>query len=161
MEPSSGADDGRGLSNPDRRLRQATAEDLAFVHDAELDYIREREPGQEAAWLRAADRNRELWTANLARTTVAEAGGTPIGYGMWGVPDGVATVVTLHVRPAHRGQGLGRELLDRLVEDVRRNGHGVLALGVHRDNPARLLYERAGFTAAGEDGAHLLLRREL
>ena len=141
--------------------RPATADDLGFVHDGELAYVREREPEQEAAWLRAVDRNRELWAANLERTTVAEVGGSPAGYAMWAVLDGTATVVTLHVRPELRGQGVGRLLLDLLIDDVARSGHTVLALGVHRANPARRLYESAGFTPAGEVADHLLFRRAL
>ena len=84
-----------------------------------------------------------------------------VGYAMWAVMDGVATVVTLHVRPAQRRRGLGRVLLDLLTDDVAGSGHTVLALGVHRANPARGLYESAGFTAAGSDGDYLLFRREL
>ena len=139
----------------------ANAGDLPFIHDGELDYIREREPAQEAAWLRAVEGNRALWNANLDRTTVAEFAGQPAAYVMWAVLDRVATVVTLYVLPAHRGNGLGAALLDVVVRDARRNGHDVLALGVHRDNPARHLYESAGFLPAGEDGDQLLLRRSL
>ena len=90
-----------------------------------------------------------------------EIDGDAVGYAMWAVMAGVPTVVTLHVRPAYRRHGLGRVLLDLLTDDVARSGHAVLALGVHRDNPARRLYESAGFTAAGTDGDYLLLRREL
>jgi ribosomal protein S18 acetylase RimI-like enzyme len=141
--------------------RTANADDLPFIHDGELAYIREREPAHEAAWLGAVDRNRALWEANLERTTVAEVDGAPAGYGMWAVLDGQATVVTLHVSPSYRRLGLGAALLDKITGDVRRNGHAALALGVHRDNPARHLYESAGFTPAGEDGDYLLLRRSL
>lgn len=143
------------------QVRTANAGDLPFIHDGELDYIREREPAQEAAWLGAVERNRALWSANLDRTTVAQFADTPVAYGMWALLDGVATVVTLFVLPAHRGHGLGAALLDAVVHDVRKAGHDVLALGVHRENPARRLYESAGFTAAGEDGDYLLLRRSL
>jgi ribosomal protein S18 acetylase RimI-like enzyme len=143
------------------RSRPGAAHDLAFVQEAELDYIREREPDQEEAWLRAADRNRALWTANLTRTTVLEIDGEAVGYAMWAVMDSVATVVTLHVRPAQRRRGLGRVLLDLITDDVARSGHAVLALGVHRANPARGLYESAGFTAAGTDGDYLHFRRGL
>lgn len=145
----------------DLRWRAADAADLPFIEAAELAYIREREPDQEAAWLAAADRNRRLWAENLARTTVAEVDGTPVGYGMWAVLEGTATVVTLHVSPAHRRSGLGRRLLAVVADDVRRSGHDVLVLGVHRHNPARRLYESAGFQFTGEDGEYLLLRRDL
>lgn len=146
---------------PTPRWRTASAADLPFIEAAELDYIREREPDQEAAWLAAADRNRQLWGENLARTTVAEVDGTPVGYGMWAVLEARATVVTLHVAPAHRRSGLGRRLLAAVADDARRRGHDVLELGVHRDNPARRLYETAGFARTGEDGAYLLFRRDL
>jgi len=143
------------------RSRPGAADDLDFLQAAELDYIREREPDQESAWLRAVDRNRALRTANLSRTTVLEIDGEAVGYAMWAVMDGVATVVTLHVRPAQRRHGLGRVLLDLLTDDVARSGHTVLALGVHRANPARGLHESAGFTAVGSDGEYLLSRRGL
>ena len=146
---------------PQLRWRTASAVDLPFVEAAELAYIREREPDQEPAWLAALDRNRRLWAENLERTTVVERVGTPVVYGMWTVLDGVATVVTLHVSPAHRRLGLGRRLLDAVAGDVRRGGHAALALGVHRTNPARRLYEAAGFRRTGEDGEYLLLRRDL
>ena len=141
-------------------LRTAEAADLPFIEAAELAYIREHEPEQEAAWLAAVGRNRGLWAENLDRTTVAEVGGTPIGYGMWAVLAGIATVVTLHVTPSHRRQGLARRLLDAVCGDVGRNGHHTLVLGVHRGNPARHLYESSGFTATGEDGDYLLFRRD-
>jgi len=141
--------------------RPGAADDLDFVQAAELDYIREREPDHEQAWLRAVDRNRALWTANLSRTTVLEIDGEAVAYAMWAVMDGLATVVTLHVRPAHRRLGLGRVMLDLLIDDDARSRHAVLALGVHRTNPAQELYESAGFTAAGSDGDYLLLRRGL
>ena len=146
---------------PDLRWRTADAADLPFIEAAELDYIRAHEPEQEAAWLAVVDRNRQLWAENLHRTTVVEAGGAPVGYGMWAVLDGIATVVTLHVAPGQRRHGLGRRLLEAVADDVRRNGHDVLALGVHRGNPARHLYESAGFMPAGEDGEYLLFRRDL
>jgi ribosomal protein S18 acetylase RimI-like enzyme len=141
-----------------RRGRDA---DLAAIEDAELGYIREREPGQEDAWLAALDRNRALWAADLDRTTVLETGGTTAGYAMWADVDGVATVVTLHVRPGNRRGGLGRLLLDLLTDDVAASGRPVLALGVHRANPARRLHESASFLPAGVDGDYLLYRREL
>lgn len=143
------------------RWRVAGAADLPFIQAAELDYIRAHEPEQEAAWLAVVDRNWQLWAENLDRTTVVEVSETPVGYGMWAVTDGIATVVTLHVSSAHRRQGLGGRLLETVGDDVRRSGHDVLALGVHRDNPARHVYETAGFTLTGEDGNYLLFRRYL
>ncbi|WP_166509597.1 GNAT family N-acetyltransferase [Blastococcus sp. TF02-8] len=148
-------------NGPAWQWRTARVGDLSFIHDAELAYIREREPEQEAAWLGSVEQNRRLWSANLARTTIADLDGTPVSYGMWAELDGVATVVTLHVSPALRRRGLGAALLTAVADDARRSGHAVLALGVHRANPARHLYESAGFLPAGVDGDYLLFRRTL
>lgn len=79
-----------------------------------------------------AERNHTLSAAHLERTSVAEIDGHRAGYGMWALIDGP-----------------GVALLD------------LLALGVHRENPARHLYESAGSSPAGEDGDYLLFRRGL
>nr|WP_246324553.1 GNAT family N-acetyltransferase [Petropleomorpha daqingensis] len=128
-----------------------------MVYRAELAYIRDVEPDAEPAWIRATDRNLELWVANLLRTTVAEVAGEPAGFVMWMPTGQTATVVTVQVLPEFRRCGLGRRLLDRVVADA--DGRSV-ELGVHRANPARALYERAGFTRVSERGDYLMYRRD-
>jgi ribosomal protein S18 acetylase RimI-like enzyme len=73
--------------------------------------------------------------------------------------DGAALVVTVQVLPASRRRGLGRRLLEECARQAAAAGYAEVRLGVHRDNPARALYEAAGFAPAGEDGAYLLYRR--
>ncbi|WP_427016358.1 hypothetical protein ACQCSX_16585 [Pseudarthrobacter sp. P1] len=41
------------------------------------------------------------------------------------------------------------------MPDAGARGAARLLLGVHRDNPARLLYEQSGFTFTGTDGGYL------
>jgi len=48
------------------------------------------------------------------------------------------------VDPEKRGQGIGTNLLSKSLE----NTHGPVKLHVEADNPARRLYERAGFRTA-------------
>ena len=48
-----------------------------------------------------------------------------------------------------RGRGVGRALLAALRELAREQGYRALSLSVDRQNPARRLYERAGFRDAG------------
>ncbi|MGY1651742.1 GNAT family N-acetyltransferase [Geodermatophilus sp. SYSU D01119] len=139
--------------------RPAREDDLPLVEDAERAYIRDVEPGEEAGWTAALDRNRALWRENLARTTVLEADGGPAGFVVW-TPDGdAALVVTVQVLPPHRRRGHGRRLLEVVEAQAREAGLAEVRLGVHRDNPARALYEATGFAPAGEDGAYLLFRR--
>jgi ribosomal protein S18 acetylase RimI-like enzyme len=52
--------------------------------------------------------------------------------------------ITIAVKPDARGQGIGGTLIEALFAEARRRGIG-LCLNVRHDNPARRLYERAGF----------------
>jgi [ribosomal protein S18]-alanine N-acetyltransferase len=144
----------------DTALRPAVPADLPVIFRAERDYIRAIEPGQEAAWTEAIDRNLELWVANLDRTTMLLAGAGTAGFVMW-MPDpayraDAATLVTIQVRPEFRRRGYGRTLLGVFAEQGAKAGHRLLHLGVHKDNPARALYEQAGYQPAGSDGDYLL-----
>jgi len=51
---------------------------------------------------------------------------------------------------AWRRRGIGRAVLDRLVTEASERGVA-LTLSVVRPNPAKALYERAGFVAVSED----------
>lgn len=51
-------------------------------------------------------------------------------------------LVYLAVDASTRGRGLGKELMEKAIEQAR----GDIALHVEPDNPARRLYERMGFT---------------
>jgi GNAT superfamily N-acetyltransferase len=130
--------------------------DLTMIEAAEHSYMREVEPAHEADWLRAIDRNRDLWVANLERTYIAEIEGDPIGYAMWTRVDDIATLITIHVVPDRRRLGLGAVLLEKYMAEAQSQGCTELRLGVHRDNPARQLYESAGFTHIGDDDEYLL-----
>jgi ribosomal protein S18 acetylase RimI-like enzyme len=52
-----------------------------------------------------------------------------------------------YVAPEHRGRGLGRALLERVLEFARGRGAGRIDLGTAVDDrAARALYESLGFT---------------
>lgn len=58
----------------------------------------------------------------------------------------VATVLDLTIDPEHRGQGLGRVLLDRLLDAARQAGATSVHAQVWRENPASAaLFETSGF----------------
>jgi ribosomal protein S18 acetylase RimI-like enzyme len=53
----------------------------------------------------------------------------------------------LYVVPAERGRGLGRALLNRVIEHARERGAGYIDLNADEpDTPARALYDSAGFS---------------
>ena len=53
------------------------------------------------------------------------------------------------VAEGERGQGIGGQLLDAAIRAARSKGLRRISLSVEEGNPARRLYERAGFTWAG------------
>ena len=60
-------------------------------------------------------------------------------------------VMGFAVDKAHRGNGIGGQMLERAIKEVHREfGYRPLALGVHRDNTrVRTFYERHGFRPTG------------
>lgn len=82
------------------------------------------------------------------------AGASPVlaGYaGLMFVPGGTqADVLTIAVRPAHWGKGIGSALLAALLDAARQQGCTEVFLEVRADNPrAHGLYQRRGFTDLG------------
>ena len=137
-------------------LRPAEPTDLPMLYRSELLYMREIESEHVDKWLQAVDRNLELWTTNLSRARVLDIGGLPAGIMLWmPLHEGVAVLVTIHVLPQFRRQGLGQCLLERFVSDASASGSSTLTLGVHKNNPARELYELAGFERTHADSEYL------
>nr|HEX4318643.1 GNAT family N-acetyltransferase [Kofleriaceae bacterium] len=56
-----------------------------------------------------------------------------------------AWLTEIWVDPEHRGHGAAAAALDLVAAETRALGAGALHLQVRSDNPARRLYERAGF----------------
>ncbi len=60
--------------------------------------------------------------------------------------DGTAYLAGLGILRKHQGQGFGREALDWLLAEVKRQGYKKATLRVHPDNKkAKEMYERRGF----------------
>jgi ribosomal protein S18 acetylase RimI-like enzyme len=65
----------------------------------------------------------------------------------------------LFVSPEYQGRGIGSKVLQTLLQHWERTGKPV-GLTVLKNNPARRLYERHGFTVVGEVGVKLEMRRK-
>jgi ribosomal protein S18 acetylase RimI-like enzyme len=81
----------------------------------------------------------------------------------YGYVDDDTPELAIAVLPAHRGQGVGEQLLRELLDAARGTSRAV-SLSVRTDNPARRLYERVGFrTVPGTDpaGASITMMRAL
>ncbi len=56
------------------------------------------------------------------------------------IPENILVYIAIHAD--YRGQGLGKELMNRAID----RAEGGIALHVEPDNPAKILYEKLGFT---------------
>lgn len=137
-------------------LRPACVTDLPSIYQGELAYIRSWEPDHEAAWHAQLQRHLACWVDNFQRLTVALVDGQFAGYALWMPEQGKAVLCTLNVSPTHRRLGVGRALLDAYAHDAQAQGFRRLSLSVRPDNPARQMYERAGFVRTGVDAHHYL-----
>jgi ribosomal protein S18 acetylase RimI-like enzyme len=73
--------------------------------------------------------------------------------------DGHATIYEIAVLPEHRRRGIGRALVEVVVQEAALRGCVVLQLKCPIDLPANEFYRRAGFTEAGiEEGKRRPLR---
>jgi len=104
-----------------------------------------------AGWMRRGD-----------RAVISEENGVRTGaawFRLWtpelhsyGFVNAITPEVAMAVRTDYRRQGLGRRLLDALIQTARADGFPALSLSVSPLNSARQLYESAGFRKVGESG---------
>jgi len=92
---------------------------------------------------------------------VAEREGTVVGVAFCrlftaddhghGYVDDETPEIAVAVAEGHRGDGLGRRLLDELAKAAREAGFVRLSLSVDTKNPARRLYTRLGYRTISDD----------
>ena len=106
------------------------------------------EPGRDDGWLTARD-------PSLYPVLVAEEDGELAGWAglsQWSSRQAYARTAeaSVYVDPAHQGKGIGRRLMEELVERGRQGGLGVLIGRVAEGNPASIaLLESVGFRRFG------------
>jgi len=100
----------------------------------------------------------EAWTEAQTLSMLAMPGvwlslalvdGRPAGFALNRIVADEAELLLLAVAPANRRQGIGMALIERCRSQTRRRDGTRLHLEVRHNNPAILLYKKAGFTLAG------------
>ena len=97
--------------------------------------------------LKAVDYSIKEFRSNGGFTIVMHEDGDIIGAvvinktGMGGyIPENILVYIATHAD--HRGKGLGKQLMEKAIHHC----NGDVALHVEKDNPAKKLYEKLGFT---------------
>ncbi len=100
----------------------------------------------------AHDTGNRVGAAWLRRFKATEPG--------YGFVDEQTPELSIAVVPSQRSRGLGRELIEALLDDAREAGYAQVSLSVEKDSPAVAFYERYGFEVVGEsDGGLVMLKR--
>ena len=144
-------DSGRSV----RRAEEADAQVIGrLLHDFNTEF-EESTPGPQAV----ADRVRELMDSEDFAVLLVGSG--PNGLAVLRFRPSIYSpalecyLAELYVQPGHRGQGLGRALIEAAIDLARERGANFMDLGTSEDDvAARALYERMGFTnrERGPDG---------
>jgi ribosomal protein S18 acetylase RimI-like enzyme len=78
----------------------------------------------------------------------------------YGYMDDATPELTVALRPAARGQGVGTQLMQEMLAAAR-GKYATLSLSVSVENPARRLYQRLGFETVGQTGTSLTMKFKL
>jgi len=72
----------------------------------------------------------------------------PIGYASYSTTDtaGIFKLHKIYLHMSYQGKGVGKLLMNSVIEKVKALNAHILELDVNRDNMARLFYEKQGFT---------------
>lgn len=142
-------------------IRLATPEDAGVIATQRSAMFREM--GEDSARTEAVHSAALAWhtralESGLYTGFLAEAGGEVVGGAgvVWqDLPpspntdrDVRAYVMNVYVRPDQRGQGLARELLERVLAECAARGVSVISL--HTSEAGRSLYEELGFRPTNE-----------
>ena len=141
---------------PPTTIRDAAEDDLATI----LELSNARIPIDSTTWTEQLETldQRRAWFAHKAEVAnpvlVAEAGGTVIGFATYGeFRDNTrlegyrfTAELTIHVDADHQGSGIGRQLMDALVDRARADGLHTLVAAVDGDNVGSIrFHQRLGF----------------
>jgi ribosomal protein S18 acetylase RimI-like enzyme len=139
-------------------LRPARAEDYAFALALYVESIKPYTL-RYMAWVDEVETARfaQLWM--LADARIILLNGADIGWLQASETDNEISLKQFYVVPAFQRQGVGTEVMKLLLRAWTATGKPIV-VGVLKNNPARRLYERLGFTIVDETEMKFMMRRE-
>jgi len=133
-------------------VREVKRDDWQTLRDVRLAALRESPSAFGSSYAREAQFTEEQWRARISDRSVTffaylPESAEPAGLAGVYVPDGVANLVSMWVRPPARGRAVGEALIGATADWAKAR----LLLWVTETNgPARRLYDRCGFALTGE-----------
>ncbi len=137
-------------------VREVVTDEWALLRDVRLAALSEAPSAFGSTYAREAPLTEEQWRGRISARSVTffahvTEQSEPAGLAAVWVDDGAAELVSMWVRPAARGRGVGEALVAAAADWARGRGHDTLYLWVTESNKAACrLYERCGFTPTGE-----------
>jgi len=137
-------------------VREVKADEWELVRDVRLAALHEAPYAFGSSYAREAQFTEEQWRGRFSSRSVTFLAELPDGaepVGLAGVyeDDGMADLVSMWVRPAARGLGVGAALVTAAADWAKARDHDTLYLWVTESNPAAVgLYRRCGFIPTGE-----------
>ena len=116
----------------------------AILSEGQLKYMLERNYSPESL-------NEQITKLNH-RFLIAELDEEAVGFASFGTTEdlGIQKLHKIYVLPQTQGKGVGRALLDFVIEQVLDEGDHTLHLNVNRHNKAKDFYEKLGFRVIQE-----------
>lgn len=161
---------------PTPRIRTASADDLPFLERMLYEAANWRRPSataEVATSLPEIARYVRGWATHPGDVgVIAESErGVPVGAAWYrffsrdepgyGFVDESIPEVTIAVAAGSRRRGVGRALLDELIDRASHAGVGALSLSVEEDNPALFLYLSCGFRKVRDAGGAVTMLRDV
>lgn len=75
----------------------------------------------------------------------------------YGHLDSQTPSLAISLYPEYRGQGIGTQLLNQMLDMLRRKGYTQVSLSVQKENYALRMYQKAGFETVEERGEEVLM----
>ena len=83
---------------------------------------------------------------------IAEENNKPIGFADYGIlKDDIYKLHKIYVLSNQQGKGIGKLLIDHVIEKVKEQNAKALLLNVNRNNKAKQVYEHLGFKVISEE----------
>lgn len=120
---------------------------LAWSEDQKTEFLRGQFEAQTRSW--------DVQFPDAERTIIL-VDGQPAGRLYLDHRDDEIRVVDIALLPEYRGQGIGRSLLEEVLEQAAARGV-VVRIHVEKGNPALRLYRRLGFRVVNDAGVYWLM----